>query len=410
MFSVPYILEDKTVTGLFESVLGAPGEKSWRLFHYQNNQYQENPNDFTQIELGKGYWINSLKKNYQIEVGAATVFQATSTQPFQLTLQQGWNQIGDPYPFNLDWEQVVSANAGVGLNSLFGFESGSYVKKNVLGAWKGGFVFSDNGGVLSFPVTSKTLNGGRVQSPLGSNIDEQAWLLPITFEADNLLSESGIGMHPDSKTSKDRLDEITRPRFFNYLEMSTSHPEFFAPNFSTDVVPTSSAMQWDFRIATNVSTSRGALHWDLDNLANATASLLLLDEANQVLVNMKTTGNYSFNIQNGQAIRIMFSKEGEFKPGITELGKAYPNPFNESITVPIFATEPYSNVQVNIYDALGQLVRSLSQNFSATGYHEIAWDGTKNNHIQADDGLLFYRTIINGKPGSLRRLIKQSHP
>ena len=410
MYSVPYNLTDQSVAGLFENVLGASGKNSWRLFHFQNNKYDEHPVDFNQIELGKGYWFNTLKKNFQIKIGDASVFQATTTQSFQMTLEQGWNQIGDPYPFNVDWDQIKSANSAAGLNSFYGFESGAYIKKNVLGAWKAGFVFSDNGGVVSFPVTSKTLSGGRMQSPLGSDIDEEAWLLPITLEAGGWLSESGIGMHPDSKTTKDRFDEITMPRFIQYLEMSTTHPEFFAPDFSTDVVPTASTYHWDFRLGTNVNASNGNLSWDISTLNGASSTLLLLDEANQALVNMKTVGNYSFGIQNGQAFRVMFMKDGDFKPGITALGTAYPNPFSQSITIPVYLTQENSEVQVNIFDGLGRMVRSLDNNFADAGYYEINWDGMKSSQSPADDGLLYYRTMVNGKPGSLKRLIKLSHP
>ena len=108
------------------------------------------------------------------------------------TFKQGWNQIGDPYPFNVDWEQVKAANPSAGLNSFFGFESGSYVKKDVLAAWRAGFVFSDNGGTVIFPVTSKTLNGGRKQSEFSDNVDDEKWLLPLRISVNGISTESAV--------------------------------------------------------------------------------------------------------------------------------------------------------------------------------------------------------------------------
>jgi Fibronectin type III domain len=408
MFSVPYELTDKTVAGIFDRVLGPPGDRTWRLFHYNGDRYDESPAGFTKVEVGKGYWFNTLKKDFLINANGGSVVHATSSQPFQMSLVQGWNQIGAPYPFNLDWEQIISANPNAGLNSLYGFENGAYIKKNVLGIWKGGFVFSDNGGTITFPFTSKTANAGRLSSKVASDIDEDSWVLPISLEAGGWTSESGIGMHPESKSSKDRFDEMAMPRFVQYLEMSTTHPEFFAPDFSTDVVPPTSNHQWEFRLNTNIKTEKGNLSWDMNSLAHANASLLLLDEDNRALINMKTVGTYSFDVRSGQTFRIVYRKEGEFKPGITALETAYPNPFNTHLSIPVYVTQDGSTVEVNVYDALGRKVVSLSEQFSVSGYYELTWDGKHSTGSAVENGMLYYRTVVDGRPGALKRLIKQS--
>jgi hypothetical protein len=402
LFSVPYILENKSIAAIFDAQLGASGKDSWRMFHYENDAYVEYPDGLTQMELGKGYWFNSLDRSFSIDVGSASVFEATPTESFEMTLQQGWNQIGDPYPFNLDWDAIKTANPAVGLNSFFGFENGSFVKKSTLGAWKGGFVFADNGGVVSFPVSAKTLAGGREQSSMGANLDDVAWLLPITISAGEWTSESGIGMHPAAQSGKDRWDELTLPRFIDYVEMRTLHPEFFAPHFATDVVPTAESSSWEFELTSNLDEKLINLQWDMQPLANAAATLMLLDEGNDVLVNMKTVGSYKLQLRDNHRIRIIFNKMGEFKSGITELNKAFPNPYEQQFTIPVYTTEPNTPVEVVVYDSFGKTIGTYQQQFLNTGYGEITCDGSS-----VSNGLLFYRVHVNGVAGNLKRLIKR---
>ena len=59
-------------------------------------------------------------------------------------------------------------------------------------------------------------------------------------------------MHPDALSSKDRYDEITVPRFFDYLEINFMHPEYPAPKFARDVVPTQDQFVWDFVVENNL--------------------------------------------------------------------------------------------------------------------------------------------------------------
>lgn len=73
----------------------------------------------------------------------------------------------------------------------------------------------------------------------------------------------------------------------------------------------------------------------------------------------------------------------------------YPNPFNNKITIN-FELKTAGKVDVKIFDALGQLIKTLiSKSFSA-GIYSIYWDGTNFNGEQVQGGLFFYRINLNG--------------
>jgi len=407
MFSVPYVLTDKNISGIFDE-LGAPDKTQWRLFHFKGNKYIEYPDNITTLELGKGYWFNA-KEKIDIKPGAGELSKANQSTPFQITFEKGWNQIGNPYPFNIDWNVIKNANQVAGLNGLWLFEKGAYAKKDVLATWKGAFVFSDNGGTVNFPVSSKTSATGRVTAnELLPTIDKDAWQLPLTLSLNGMDQISSIGMHPDANASKDGFDEITMPRFIDYLEMDTYHKEFFAHNFSSDIVPTTSTASWVFTVSSNQKGNEATITWDHQALFNSHAKIALLDLQTQTLVDMKTTGIYRFSWTEGRQFKILYSKDGELLPGITLLGNAYPNPFNAAVTIPFMLQQDEANLEVVIYDMLGRKVKVITTQNNKAGIHNLEWAGGNEQGEAVESGMYFYQLRSEkGTLSSTKRLLKQ---
>ena len=82
-------------------------------------------------------------------------------------------------------------------------------------------------------------------------------------------------------------------------------------------------------------------------------------------------------------------------PEQSTLGKAYPNPFNASVTIP-FSLAQEGAIQLVIYDALGQAVRTLQQGVWPTGAHRVAWDGRNDSGQYVGNGTYFVRLRTNG--------------
>ncbi|MEJ0058047.1 MAG: FlgD immunoglobulin-like domain containing protein [Bacteroidota bacterium] len=324
-------------------------------------------------------------------------------------LVKGWNQIGNPFPFNIDWNTIKNENPTAGLNSLWLFESNGYVKKDVLGSWKGAFVYSDQGGKVNFPVTAKTIANGRTaQTVFSLNPDEQIWQLPIRLSHGDVKQESVIGMHPEAQLSKDSFDEITIPRFMDYLEMHTDHPEFSARHFSIDIVPSTHTFSWTFTVSSNLRQDEATLNWDHTALAGSQSRLILLDIQSQALVDMKATGIYPFTWNEGRQFKIIYAREGELLPDVTLLGNAYPNPFNTTVTIPVLLREKQTSLHIHVYDLLGRKVRTIYQADAAAGIRNVEWDGSNDEGSHIENGLYLYQ--LSGDKGILsppKRLLKQ---
>lgn len=409
MFSVPYILTDANIANLFEPALSGHDPTQWRLFHYQNGGYAEYPDQLKKIDLGKGYWFNTIKSDFQIKLSQATVESATQASSFVMNLEKGWNQIGNPYPFNIDWNSIKDANQAAGLNSLWVFENSNYAKKDVLATWKGAFVFSDNGGAVNFPVLSKTSSPGRnTSTSLSSSLDEMAWQFPITLRFNGQEQVSSFGMHPEAKSSKDKFDEITIPRFINYLEMNTFHDEFFAPHFTTDIVPTTNNFSWLFTLSSNMGKGEAMLSWDKLPLINSQSKIVLLDLHTQALVDMRAASQYPFTWNEGRQFKILYSREGELLPGITLLGNAFPNPFRTEVIIPILLQENLATAEVCIFDLMGRKVKTIRKENIKAGIHEFEWDGNNELGFDVENGLYLYQLRGGNKILTPpKRLLKQ---
>lgn len=80
----------------------------------------------------------------------------------------------------------------------------------------------------------------------------------------------------------------------------------------------------------------------------------------------------------------------ETPPAMTELGSNYPNPFNPSTTIEFSLAAP-GPVTLSIYNASGQLIRTLIDESRTAGVHQAVWDGKDNRGGAVSSGVYFYR-------------------
>jgi hypothetical protein len=72
------------------------------------------------------------------------------------------------------------------------------------------------------------------------------------------------------------------------------------------------------------------------------------------------------------------------------LDQNYPNPFNPSTHVK-FAVPTRSNVNITIYNVLGQRVKTLVNSDFEAGFYEVQWDSTNDNNKEVASGMYFYK-------------------
>jgi len=73
-----------------------------------------------------------------------------------------------------------------------------------------------------------------------------------------------------------------------------------------------------------------------------------------------------------------------------ELRNAYPNPFNPNTTVE-YALPVSNQVLIEVYNTLGQKVRTLVDRYVTAGVYKATWDATDDNGNLVPAGLYFYK-------------------
>ncbi|MBK7106511.1 MAG: T9SS type A sorting domain-containing protein [Ignavibacteriae bacterium] len=116
--------------------------------------------------------------------------------------------------------------------------------------------------------------------------------------------------------------------------------------------------------------------------------------------NSDTTKQYTAftNSQGYYSTSIITSIESDEKniPTSFKLGQSYPNPFSSTTAIP-YALDKESNVNVNIYDILGRVVRKFEIGMESVGSHNLFWNGKNNSGNLVSNGIYFYQFLVNGE-------------
>jgi len=83
-------------------------------------------------------------------------------------------------------------------------------------------------------------------------------------------------------------------------------------------------------------------------------------------------------------------------PGSFVLSQNYPNPFNPTTSIDL-VLERSGDISLDIYNLLGQHVRTLYDGRAAAGATTFVWDATDNTGHAVASGVYFYRLIAGGE-------------
>ncbi|OQX92692.1 MAG: hypothetical protein B6D58_01695 [candidate division Zixibacteria bacterium 4484_95] len=83
-------------------------------------------------------------------------------------------------------------------------------------------------------------------------------------------------------------------------------------------------------------------------------------------------------------------------PTSFNLNQNYPNPFNARTELGFYLAEK-SEVAFDIYNIVGQKIKTLKKGMLEAGFYTVTWDGTNNNGEVVSSGVYFYRLTAGDK-------------
>jgi hypothetical protein len=414
IFSIPLKLADKRIESVMASVLqqyGGYDQEKWRLVHYSNGNNLNYTEGLSTIEEGKGYWLLSADPT-NISI-AGTAIDVSFSNPFKVSLNKGWNQIGNPFGFDVSWSDVLAQNSGItSVGKLYVYDpiTVSFKESNNLKAWGGGFINTISATNIQIPITVKPASGGRMVKATEieeNSIDQPSWFVPIQLSHNEGINDlGGIGMHVDASVGRDVHDENSLPRFIKYLELNSYHEDYFQPKFMRDVVPSTSNYNWNLHVESNFGEGDVKLSWEHETLGRNNAQLLLCDKQAKVIIDMKKVGEYKFRSPATRELTIMYAiDEKHLSTESLTLGLPFPNPLVLETTIPFITGA--DEILINVYDMLGRKVKEVARSNFETGYHEIVWQGDDYLGEHVSPGMYIIRVSGSNSPAaSVRILVK----
>lgn len=420
MISVPNQLQKMAPQEVF-APYGNYDRSLWRLLRWiqddttgDKTDYQEytiHPN-FDSLAPGLGFWLITAKAQKPIAVGEA--ISVATGESFTLKLRKGWNQIGTPFDFAIDWREVKKP-AGMKADTLWvyhcdnkdGDKSYYPLRATRMEPWQAYFVRSEVDAVLKIPPHAAT---GPLQESIGPLAAARAlqpgeWLLRLSASAGNCVDpDNYAGCLVTAAEGRDTHDFTEPPLLPGFVALSflPDERQQDAQRYAGDFRPPSVNGK---AFAFAVSNARRDVPimlrleeaWNLPQGWQA----MLHDVSTERTIVLSSGGEYVFYLQGSQPHRFKLAVGADDflrnqDPGFAplpsrpELSQNFPNPFNPATTVR-YSLPTAQFVRVNVYDGTGRLVRTLAEGWRSAGHYTVKWDGRDAAGGRLASGVYFIR-------------------
>ncbi|MFC1607141.1 T9SS type A sorting domain-containing protein [Candidatus Latescibacterota bacterium] len=393
MISIPLFLNNTSIVGQIGDRLPL-GEKAtdWRLFRFSpgSDSPQEYPN-IEEFSPGKAFWLIS-KNNYTLRSPDGTT--VTTNESFSISLAPGWNDIANPWMFDISSENIENpskANIGV-LYSYEGSWSDPVNPPDIIEPWKGYAVRNMENHTVVIKLLPELEKSVSKQVSLDN---EAVWELIIKASAGLAVDHANrFGVRHDASIEWDRFDFVEPPAVGEYVSVTFPHKDWqqYPYDYTVDFRPsTPNTQSWDFAVRTNISKETVTVHLEgIEHLPDG-YSVKLLDLEDNKNIDLK---NGSFDFISGYELteryyRITVTDIAEpespsTKPEYFITASSFPNPFNPQTTIRYEL--PLSGVvNIDVYNAVGQLVKAYDVGYLNEGVHELEF-----NTEQLTSGIYIY--------------------
>ncbi len=346
--------------------------------------------------LGRGYFIETTQDLPLAIEGTP----ADESQPFQIPLQRGWNLIGTPFRFDIDWEQTqvidpdtntpVSNAVAVGkqiiANALWSYSFGSYNATRRMRIWEGYWVYAYKDTTLIIPPTARarSATSRSVADPTPSG-----WTLILQAQAGDLTDQAYIGVSRGASPGYDAEHDLLKPPPVgrDYVYISSPRLNWGAQSgyYGVDVQAPTRNASWEFTVETTQPNREITLRWTNIHQLPRSANLVLVDLQTGARRYLRTTGSYTFRSPQGGVSR--FRIEMASSAGLLRIGNVQVTGGGRGNQRTIaFTLTGSASVEVKVL-AGGKVVRQLMSGAGrSAGVHQISWDGRDQQGIALPPG------------------------
>lgn len=399
MISVPLALASTNIDSVLLDDLGPYDvlPRQWRIFRFENGAYAEHENIAAAFTPGNAFWLITREgTNFDIESAQSV----NTAQPAVITLQPSWNQIANPFAFAINWNDIIGSGA---LQQPVFFDGNQYqFNQTVLEPFEGYFVFND--GSTAVTLTVSPIEAPGIIQPFSSKpaVNENDFLLQIAAEIPDarlLDTENYLGFRQNAADGHDRLDLLEPPPIGEYVQLAIRESNrLFATNFKPS---NNIGEEWPIEITSTLPDRQVTIALTEFGPRPDGFEVFIFDQDSRSVIPV-SSGQFSVHLARENTTRhltlVLGTKEfaEENGEGISlvplefALEQNYPNPFNPETTIR-YRLDKSGAVKLEIYNLLGQKVRTLIDQTQNAGEHLAKWDGRDDAGHDVSSGVYLYR-------------------
>lgn len=393
---------------------GAYDKTKWRLFVWQSGGYAEcgTPNSGTTSRLGQAFWLRQRISSTPIRFSYQDVRKSygnrMSDMPAQIPLNPGWNDVGNPWQFEVDFNEILVLSDMNTVDGPYTYDGNAWVLPNdiltstdpVMKPFAGYCFRVDDGASHMLRIPCKEFGTkGRAAFSL-----PKGWQASMTVSIqDGRYDKNYFGIGEGALEGVDCHDYPEPP---SELTGVSGYFTIGSRAYATDIRPElGKGQSWEFTVATGREPATITVALPSEYPGNA--ECYLLDPMRQASFPVSDGFRYFYQPEPGETERrfklmvgggeyIRDAMAGAFgMPSITRMEQNRPNPFTQStaINYQLAAAGP---VSVVIYNVAGQRVRTLADRIQAAGRYSLRWDGRDDRGRKVSAGVYVCRLAAPG--------------
>jgi hypothetical protein len=351
-------------------------------YAFVNNQYVQR---FT-LSKGPGYWIKSNQAYTQDITG-------TPVDSLTIPVVNNWNMIGSiSSSIDTSSARVTPNPANLRASVFYQFNTSpplGYQAATTIVPGRGYWVKANGAGTFHMHIVGVPRAGKTEEPPVtqGKTLDD---LHTLTIEDATGGSQTlyfgadGAGEIPVMMYEMPPLP----PAGMFDARFSTATGGYLVQTHGEEV---QSAIEMP--IAVQTESYPLTVRWK----TNGTAATYELSDGAGGVQTLRGEGTLRISGSNSH-LTLRVTGSGTLLPKEYALYQNYPNPFNPTTTVK-YALPVDSKVTVEMYNIIGQRVRTLVSTEQAAGYYLTEWNGQNDGGAQLASGMYFMRMSAGGKDG-----------
>lgn len=425
MISVPLDLDDGSPSGVMAD-FGTADKALWRLFEYPGGMdapyiEQDDPN-FHDFDAGNGYWLITRNRHTLKATSGKTI---ATNGAFSVQLLPGYNIIGNPFNFPV---AVTSIDLQAG-QQLHSYDGSDFPVVSVIVPWEGYGIFNSGTSVQTLHIKPIGSASSKILAKVGKsadygNFEQNEWQMRIKSSSgivsDNYNFIGAMNLASDGFGEYDAFESPRQPGG-QFLKLYFPHVDWGeqSAQFGYDFrAVNAQGYTWDFEV--NTSSKAELVTIELSDFESVPQNfdIMLYDKDLKISKNVRKNNELYFASGKGKEItrhfRIVVGTSEYVSrndlgiaavPETFDISQNFPNPFNPTTTFK-FSLPVRAQVDIRIYNMLGQEVKKMMSKELSAGYHLAFWDAKNNTGQQVSSGVYIYRIYARGLDGTGRGFVR----